>query len=153
MDITNQVQNILSKAGNFIHGKDSEDNEIYSSIVEWKQESGLLAASANADASNNNCNDDTTKHASTVIEQNSNSQPPNRQEWYKTGYDYWEDEANCPATVDGVLGGFACLSQRDLKGSNKFLTDLKSQIRPELKFSMEENEGLPTCACECGAGV
>ena len=65
MDITNQIQAILNRAGNYIHGKDSDDDNLkYESIAEWKEES-----------------ETTTK-----------------QQWYKTGYDYYENETTCPAT-------------------------------------------------------
>jgi len=186
MDITHCIQAILSKAGNHIHGRDSEDSELtYSSIVEWKQVCGLLSVppgGATVDDGNDenvnnksknelatqdensqpkNINDVDNNNKSKSTGENNNvhdnnttsSEPPNRKEWYQTGYEYWEDESNCPATVDGVLGGFASLSQHDLMGSKKFLMDLKSEIRPELKFGREENGGAMTRACECGAGI
>lgn len=130
MDLTNQIQNILSKAGNYIHGRDSEDdNATYTSIIQWKDESGLV------DETGTNTSDET------------------RRQWYRTAYVYYETESTCPATVDGVLGGFANLSKRDLEGSRSFIQYLISSIRPELKLTKEENDGLPTHACECGAGI
>lgn len=63
--------------------------------------------------------------------------------WYQKAMDYWEDEGNCPATVDGVLGGFAELSPVDLEGSRDFIKEI-AEIRPELKYGT---------ACECGAGI
>lgn len=130
MDLTNQIQNILSKAGNYIHGRDSEDdNATYTSIIQWKDESGLV------DETGTNTSDET------------------RRQWYRTAYVYYETESTCPATVDGVLGGFANLSKRDLEGSRNFIQYLISSIRPELKLTKEENDGLPTHACECGAGI
>jgi len=137
MDLTNQIQDILVKAGNYIHGRDSENDTgmTYNSIIEWKEESGMVSSSSEAR---------TEKH------QNNEA---SRQRWYKTGYDYWENESNCPATVDGVLGGFAQISKRDLDGSANFVRYLKSTIRPELKLTVDENDGSPTRACECGAGI
>jgi len=147
-DLTKQIQDILTRRGNYIHGRDSEDTGMtYTSIIEWKEESGMISSSPP--------DENTTQ-------QNSDG-PPNPppthdvneycQQWYKTGYDYWEDESKCPATVDGVLGGFAVLSKRDMEGSAKFIRYLKSNIRPELKLTQEENGGIPTRACECGAGM
>ncbi len=186
IDITHRVQAILFKAGNHIHGRDSEESELtYSSIVEWKQVSGLLTVPMAGATVNDDYDDDNDKPKKELdtrlensetnincdVDRNSksrsrseckcesnhvhdnntrSSEPPNRKEWYQTGYNYWEDESNCPATVDGVLGGFASISQKDLQGSEKFLMDLKSEIRPELKF--EREGGATTRACECGAG-
>lgn len=133
MDLTEQIQDTLLKAGNYIHGRDSDEGAgiVYSSIAEWKKESGMA----------------TTFHSEGTRKRNET-----QQRWYKAGYDYWEDESNCAATVDGVLGGFASLSKRDLLGSADFVRHLKSSIRPELKLTKEENDGVPTRACECGAG-
>lgn len=137
MDLTNRIQDVLSKTGNYIHGRDSENDDImYTSISEWKKVCGLSSSSTddNQQEQQQQVNDET------------------RQKWYETGYDYYEDESKCPATVDGVLGGFACLSKRDLEGSSDFVRYLKSNIRPELKLTKEENDGVSTRACECGAG-
>jgi protein N-terminal methyltransferase len=74
-----------------------------------------------------------------------------RQQWYQTGHEYYQDETKCPATVDGVLGGFAHLSLKDLKASRKFLERLKS-VRPEFRVECEEDGNEDTYALECGAG-
>ena len=82
MDITNQIQAILNRAGNYIHGKDSDnENMKYESISEWKEESEST----------------TTK-----------------QQWYKTGYDYYENETTCPATGKDML----CFSQHSISYAN-----------------------------------
>lgn len=135
MDLTNQIQDILGRKGNYIHGRDSEDTGMtYRSIIEWKAQSGMSSSSP------------TSSDGSKL------QQSETRQQWYKTGFDYWEDESNCAATVDGVLGGFACLSKRDLEGSADFIRHMKDTVRPELKLTKEENDGVSTRACECGAG-
>ena len=130
--MTREIEAILLRAGNFIHGRDSEDDSdlVYESIVEWKEKSGLASTLPLPSPSNNET----------------------RKQWYRTGYNYWEDESNCAPTVNGVLGGFACLSKGDLEGSAEFIQHLKSSIRPELKVTKEDNDGVPTRACECGAG-
>ncbi len=55
--------------------------------------------------------------------------------WYSTAYDYWENEANCPLSDDGVLGGYGKVTPMDVRDSNLFL-DLLAQIRPQLKFDI-----------------
>jgi len=134
MDLAHQIQDILCRGGNYIHGRDSDDDTgvTYASIIEWKEEIGMTSLSCECG--------------------NKQRQNESRQQWYKTGYNYWENEVNCPATIDGVLGGFASLSKRDLEGSADFLRYLNSTIRPELKLTQEDNGGNPTRACECGAG-
>lgn len=137
MGVTKQIQDILASAGNHIHGVDSQDDDMtYTSIIEWKEQIEMPSSSATS------VTEDTTKQHT-----------KNRQKWYKTGYDYYEDESNCPATVNGVLGGFASISNIDLEGSINFMRYLKSSMRPELMLTKEENDGFPTRACECGAGI
>ena len=42
-------------------------------------------------------------------------------QWYKKSHNYWEDDENVQATIDGILGGFAHLSERDIRMSEEFL--------------------------------
>jgi len=63
--------------------------------------------------------------------------------WYDKAAEWYED--NCPPTVDGVLGGFASISDTDLAGSRAFLDTLR-ELRPCLDWSRG-------AACECGAGI
>lgn len=63
--------------------------------------------------------------------------------WYGRATDYYEE--NCPASLDGVLGGFASISNLDLEGSRKFLERIKKD-RPLLDWSAGSG-------CECGAGI
>lgn len=68
----------------------------------------------------------------------------NNSSWYNRASDYYQD--NCPANLNGVLGGFASLSELDLKGSKKWLESIIQKQRPSLDFSQG-------AACECGAGI
>jgi len=68
---------------------------------------------------------------------------PSTFSWYSKGEKYWEDESNCPTTIDGVLGGFAHISDSDVAGSSEFIRRLKAK-RPELNL---------VSACDCGAGI
>ncbi|CAB9528153.1 Lys N-methyltransferase 1 [Seminavis robusta] len=67
-----------------------------------------------------------------------------QQVWYDKAADWYEE--NCPATVDGVLGGFASISEIDLKGSCEFLHELQKQQQPTLDWTLG-------AGCECGAGI
>ena len=64
-------------------------------------------------------------------------------DWYNKGFEYWEAEANCPLSDDGVLGGYGKLTPVDVRDSNKFLDEVIA-IRPELNFNK---------AADCGAGI
>lgn len=69
--------------------------------------------------------------------------------WYKASHDYWQDPNNAPSTVDGMLGGFSVLTERDLIASRKFMEEFLEH-RPQLKSRLA---GGSTHACECGAGI
>jgi hypothetical protein len=49
--------------------------------------------------------------------------------WYEDAASYW---AKTPPTVDGVLGGFAELSEPDAKGSKAFIEEYVSGDSPRL---------------------
>ena len=67
----------------------------------------------------------------------------NKSDWYDRATDYYE--ANCPETVDGVLGGFASISDLDLEGSRVFLKKIE-KLRTGWSWSVG-------AAAECGAGI
>lgn len=60
-----------------------------------------------------------------------NGNIPGVSNWYTQAYDYWESETNCPATDDGVLGGYGVLTPLDVKDSIKFINKCR-EIRPLL---------------------
>ncbi|XP_003385551.1 PREDICTED: N-terminal Xaa-Pro-Lys N-methyltransferase 1-B-like [Amphimedon queenslandica] len=65
----------------------------------------------------------------------------NSEDFYTNAISYWE---GIPATVDGVMGGFANLSTNDVTGSKKFLSSFITG--PEA--SVATNRAL-----DCGAGI
>ena len=67
-----------------------------------------------------------------------------RSNWYARAATYYED--NCETTLDGVLGGFASISDLDLKGSRAFVSALEQLHGPSFRWSLG-------AACECGAGI
>lgn len=60
--------------------------------------------------------------------------------FYAAGKQYWSD---VPPTINGMLGGFAFISQSDIKGSKQFLKQLFQSKNPPGK----------ACALDCGAGI
>ena len=79
--------------------------------------------------------------------------------WYERAASYYDE--NCPPTIDGVLGGFAAITELDIEGSIKFINDLEL-IRPEISSwtkrttvidSTMVSHGHKRRACECGAGL
>lgn len=63
--------------------------------------------------------------------------------WYGQAAEYYE--GNCDETVDGVLGGFASITDVDLAGSKRFLDEVQ-----KLRSGLEWSNGA---GCECGAGI
>lgn len=87
------------------------------------------------------------KHKDDVDDNNSSSSTESWY-WYEHSGDYWEDEENgVVATVDGMLGGFASISDVDLVGSRVFLEEV---VR--IRNQSEDLLALERC-CDCGAGI
>jgi len=61
--------------------------------------------------------------------------------WYEQAHDHYDTQ---PATLQGMLGGFANLSPHDLSSSEDFLLYIQKNILPNLKFDS---------VCDCGAGI
>ena len=51
-----------------------------------------------------------------------------RKTWYTKAIAYWENDAEVPATVDGVLGGFAVLDAPDVRASRRFLAQAREAV-------------------------
>lgn len=168
--LTREIQAKLSRSGNAIHGWTSDRDVRYETIAEWKDCDGLMTSETTATAAapipplppTLVSDDERASSASAPIESSptatisaaeAETERHIRQNWYGKAHNYWEDETICPPTIDGVLGGFAKLSKRDLRGSRDFVRYLKEAVRPGLKLTREDNGGVATCACECGAGI
>jgi protein N-terminal methyltransferase len=63
--------------------------------------------------------------------------------WYDRAAEYYEE--NCPANLDGVLGGYGNITDLDLEGSQRFISELES-LNPSFQWSSG-------AAAECGAGI
>eukprot|EP00977_Amphora_coffeiformis_P007108 scaffold1551_cov166-Amphora_coffeaeformis.AAC.13 len=66
-----------------------------------------------------------------------------KSEWYDRASQYYEE--NCAETIDGVLGGFASITDLDLEGSRAFVKQME-QLRSGWSWSVG-------AAAECGAGI
>ncbi|ERN14764.1 alpha N-terminal protein methyltransferase 1 isoform X2 [Amborella trichopoda] len=64
-----------------------------------------------------------------------------KKEWYQKGVQYWE---GIEASIDGVLGGYGHVNDRDVKGSESFLRELLSELR---------HGKTNLVALDCGSGV
>jgi protein N-terminal methyltransferase len=77
--------------------------------------------------------------------------------WYTRAADYYEEY--CPETLEGVLGGFANITDIDLNGSKRFVDHVVNQhILPKKgnKVSMDKESNsiwMEGAGCECGAGI
>lgn len=65
-----------------------------------------------------------------------------KQEWYHKGVSYWE---GVEASVDGVLGGYGNVNDRDVVDSKAFLAEIFKECPP--------NKTSNLVALDCGAGV
>jgi len=134
LDLIHKIQDTLTQRFQIYSGIDSEDEYEYDSIEEMWQSEGMLHDNKRSTTKCNNDNDggenDTKK-------------------WYVSSYNYWEEDSSVSPTIDGMLGGFASLTEMDIKGSKEFMDNLISS-RPALNKSMKEF--TPRC-CECGAGI
>ena len=92
---------VLSTAG--FHGTDS-DNNAYTSCEDMWVQQGVIV---NVDSSGSESTD----------------------AWYQRAATHYAN--NCPPTIDGVLGGFAAISDVDMDGSRQFVRDLEI-VRPEI---------------------
>ncbi|GLU17495.1 hypothetical protein SLE2022_338590 [Rubroshorea leprosula] len=65
-------------------------------------------------------------------------------QWYREGVAYWE---GVEASVEGVLGGFGCVNEADIKGSEAFLSTLLHE-----RFQ-NGGKSQHLVALDCGSGI
>nr|PNR30580.1 hypothetical protein PHYPA_026896 [Physcomitrium patens] len=65
-----------------------------------------------------------------------------KQEWYHKGVSYWE---GVEASVDGVLGGYGNVNDRDVMDSKAFLAEIFKECPPSSSSNL--------VALDCGAGA
>ncbi|XP_020536072.1 alpha N-terminal protein methyltransferase 1 isoform X2 [Jatropha curcas] len=67
-----------------------------------------------------------------------------KNQWYRDGVGYWE---GVEASVDGVLGGYGCVNDVDVKSSEAFLQTLFSEL------FVDGGIGRHLVALDCGSGI
>ncbi|KAM0824648.1 hypothetical protein ACQ4PT_042591 [Festuca glaucescens] len=65
-----------------------------------------------------------------------------RKEWYSKGISYWQ---GVEASTEGVLGGYGCVNDADVKGSDAFLRPLLAE-----RFGAAKRHLV---ALDCGSGI
>ncbi|KAH7442338.1 hypothetical protein KP509_03G083400, partial [Ceratopteris richardii] len=103
-----------------IGGLDSDGNHCSTRLQLWAKETG-------EDISSKTCFD-----------------PAKKREWYDKGVAYWE---RVEASVNGVLGGYGHVNERDIAASDRFLLDVFNGMSAD--FSKSKH----LVALDCGAGV
>lgn len=167
LQLIQRIESYLTSRYSVSCGRDTHDNE-YDSIIDFWQDRGLLTY--NYRNSNN-------PHDSESDENQPCNNTRTHDNWYKKSHEYWQDETNVEPTIDGMLGGFSVLSERDLVASRKFMdVILKSRCRgiitsnsdrTESKTALYDKDGnlitdtekissnvsVQSRSCECGAGI
>lgn len=130
-------------------GYDSQGNE-YSELKALWVVMGLLLTgpgiSGAGAAGSSESEKKTAATAAEAAEEGAHKEKQQQQQpaWYSQAFDYWEAERNCPANVDGVLGGFGHVSPKDIAGSVAFVERLRAAL-PNLKL------GRVVGACWCAS--
>ena len=135
-----RIEGYLEGDGN---GYDSQGNE-YSELKALWVEMGLLPGPGGSAAGS----ESEKKKTAAAEEGGTQKEQPQQPAWYSQAFDYWEAEHNCPANVDGVLGGFGHVSPKDIAGSVAFVEKLRAAL-PNLKLGRV----VGTCWCACVGAV
>ena len=110
-------------------GKDSEGSRLTTVQLWWKEfESSAKETKA-------------VSKASEVPEVSYKDSSDPKHHWYGVSTGYWE---NVDATDDGMLGGFASISQNDIVGSLKFLLPLIQGTDPHWKRKVGTSKAVGT---------
>eukprot|EP00968_Pinguiococcus_pyrenoidosus_P012955 scaffold1160_cov261-Pinguiococcus_pyrenoidosus.AAC.2 len=118
-------------------------HHLWASQLSDQEESGQVSASsvpAVSSVGSASTSRDTSRDRQTML---TRLRPFVQPKWYSKALAYWDNEENCPPTIDGVLGGFGHVSGVDLVASRQFLSQLRLQ-NPQLGSQK---------AVECGAGI
>jgi protein N-terminal methyltransferase len=137
IDLLERIESFLTSKFVVTCGRDTNDND-YESLIEFWTDRGLLS-----------CDED----------KNENDEEQ-QSRWYTKSHDYWQNQTNAPATVDGMLGGFSILTERDLCASRKFVETILETNCPnikglgnELSNDGNDDDNYRSRSCECGAGI
>ncbi|KAK1643492.1 hypothetical protein QYE76_061297 [Lolium multiflorum] len=118
-------------------GFDSEGREFSSATEMWAAEIGA-ATSAPASAEVG----PPAAAAPSNGEAGAGTGEGKRKEWYSKGISYWQ---GVEASTEGVLGGYGCVNDADVKGSDAFLRPLLAE-----RFGAAKRHLV---ALDCGSGI
>lgn len=97
-----ELEQLVAAVAGEVTGCDTEDRE-YEGLAQLWGDPSLFAIQTNSNAdshsNNNNCNSPSAEAGS----------------WYSRAYSFWEQEANCPLSDDGVLGGYGKVTPADVR--------------------------------------
>ena len=123
------------------------NNRTYSHKVvydlDFETSSSLLSNKASATTFRGNDSEGNTYNSPEEMWLGQGVTANDKMNWYDRASTYYE--LNCPETIDGVLGGFANISDIDLEGSRNFVMELET-----LRSGWTWSSGA---AAECGAGI
>lgn len=99
-------------------------------------------------SSSSSSSDDPSSSSTTTITTTSSTPPPDSLIDHTCSIDYW---SQTPATVTGMLGGYAQISRIDLHGSRSFLSKLRRR-HPNGAFRAGGSKRV-ALGVDCGAGI
>ncbi len=135
IDLLKKIENYLTSKFAVCCGRDTNDND-YASLIEFWTDRGLLVSqeqdccdnNRNSNNDDGDCNEELVGEGSNSSSNSSNSNKnissPSSSLWYQASHNFWENQTNAPATVDGMLGGFSVLHFLDLRASRDFVESI-----------------------------
>lgn len=137
-----------------ICGSDNIGNEYESIEKMWRSIEILPSKENNNKPSNKHDSSANSSPKNTQVTKQQSSIDEDEFYWYENAYDFWEETSETNPTIDGMLGGFASISDIDLKGSQSFLQHVLSITHHTGDDSEDDgNNVVPLSCCDCGAGI
>ena len=172
IELIHRIENYLTSKYSVSCGRDSNETE-YDSIFDFWIDRNLIHQQGEEE------DDDIDGNELEYEQQQEEEGPSSSSSWYKQSHEYWQNTNHAPPTIDGMLGGFAILSDRDIQASRDFILYIihHSKYCNSLKEEEEEreiinddnnNNDIENCdkidsshtryfantrSCECGAGI
>jgi protein N-terminal methyltransferase len=145
IELLQRIQNYLTSKYAVSCGRDTND-EYYDTIIEFWNNRGLLQNDDDDDVVEYGDDNDNNEEVEDEEEESRNNIKKKKNnfqkcKWYKQSHEYWQNHNNAPTTIDGMLGGFSNLSDRDLIASKKFVNVLlKSSYCSNIIVSIQHEQ-------------